>query len=596
MIRALPLVLALALAASRVAAAEPAWHLDTTRYFASTDAEASQRVALMTRLDAFAAASSQAPPTAAALLALLRSDDALRRELALHALFVHLQAERDTGDHAAAAADAALDAAADRQDAALQRTLLALGKPTAESFLAAEPGLQPFRYLVESSLRLPPVSAADEHAIAQLSQPALDSLARSYADLRREVLHAAPAKPPAGERQAAFQAKWAPWLANEPAFAALLVPLATLQDGTARLQGFADAAEAAYVRTGLTPAQVRGALQAVRQSGAWKDYAAVVASEAARHLGTTPEAIKPWDLDAADTWQPPPVAFADAVPLILAADRRAGDTISGQFERLFDPANARVDWCHAPGCDDTGFSVGGAGATSGLFYGGFDGSTDALRAVAHEAGHAVHRQFMSEHQPIAAYNDGPKFMFESFAIFNELLFLDHLQRSAPTPAAQAATLRRFLDDASFQVFGSAEETELEATLHAEIAAGRVRTAADLDARTLAVLRAWTPRALMADESRATWARNKLFFIDPFYDVNYLFAGLLALDYLRQFERNPQDFERRYAALQGNGFDDAPAVLLKRFMQVDLDDPAALVRGATGQIAARTATLAALYAR
>ena len=588
--------LALAFAAGHLLAPELPYHLDATRYFASAKAEVSQRAALMARLEAFAAASSRPPTTAAELLALLRTDDALCRDLHLHALYVHLRAKEDTGDRAAAAADDALDAAADRLDASLRRSLVSLGKPAAETLLASDAALGPFRHVIESRLRLPAVSSANEQAVAQLATPALDSLANAYADLRREATRGTTAAPAAGDRQAAFKAKWAPFLANQPAFAAVLVPIATLQEGAARLQGFASAADAAYARTGLSPDEVHGAIRAVRRSDAWTRYSAVVAAAAARRLQVAPDAVKPWDMDAADAWQPPPIALPDAVPLILAADRSAGGAISGQFERLFDAANARVDWCHAPSCDDTGFSVGTAGTTSGLFYGAFDGSTNSLRALAHEAGHAVHRQFMSEHQPVARYNDGPKFMFESFAIFNELLFLDHLQRSASTPVEQAYYLRRFLDDATFQVFGSAEETDLEETLHADIAAGRLRTAADLDARTLAVLGLYTPHALMADETKAYWARNKLFFIDPFYDVNYLFAGLLALEYLRQFENDPQDFERRYVALQGNGFDDTPAALLKRFMRLDLDDPDALVRGATGLIDARSATLAGLYAR
>ena len=594
MIRALPLVLALA--AGNVLADDPAWHLDTTRYFASPQAEADSRATLMAKLDAFATATSTPPTTAAELLALLRTDDALRRDLRLHALYVHLRASDDTGDHDAATADAALDAAADRLAANLRRSLALLGKPAVEAFAAQDAALRPFRYVVESSLRMPVVPAANELAVAQLAQPALDSLENAYAELRRQVLRSAQPKPAADDRLAAFKAKWSPWLTNEPAFAALLVPIATLQEGAAHLQGFATAADAAYVGTGLTTAQVHGAVEAVRRSDAWTRYAAVVATAAAQRLNVAPDALKPWDMDAADGWQPQPIPFAEAVPLILAADRRAGPVISGEFEQLFDPKNARVDWCRAKTCDDTGFSVGTVGATTGLFYGSFDGSTNAVRAVAHEAGHAIHRQFMAEHQPIAAYNGGPKFMSESFAIFNELLLLDHLGRSAATPAAQAYYLRRFLDDATFQVFGSAEETALEETLHADIAAGKARTAADLDARTLATLGAFTPRLLMADETKAYWARNKLYFIDPFYDVNYLFAGLLALDYLRQFERDPQDFERRYVALQGNGFDETAAVLLKRFMQIDIDDPDTLVRGATGLIATRSATLAALYAR
>ncbi len=594
MIRALPLVLALA--AGNVLADDPAWHLDTTRYFASPQAEATSRAALMTKLDAFATATSKPPATAAELLALLRTDDALRRDLRLHALYVHLRAEEDTGDHDAATADAALDAASDRLGANLRRSLALLGKPAAEAFVAQHAALRPFRYVVESSLRLPVVPAANEQAVAQLAQPALDSLANAYAELRRQVLRTAQPKPAADDRLATFKAKWSPWLTNEPAFAALLVPIATLQEGTAHMEGFPTAADAAYARTGLTTAEVHGAVEAVRRSDAWTRYATVVATAAARRMNVAQDTVKPWDMDAADGWQPQTIPFAEAVPLILAADRRAGPVISGEFEQLFDPKNARVDLCVRKGCDDTGFSVGTAGATTGLFYGGFDGSTNAVRAVAHEAGHAIHRQFMGAHQPLAAYNDGPKFMSESFAIFNELLLLDHMSRSAATAPAQAYYLRRFLDDAVFQVFGSAEETGLEETLHADIAAGHARTATDLDARTLATLAAFTPRPLMADETRAYWARNKLYFIDPFYDVNYLFAGLLALEYLRQFERDPQDFERRYVALQGNGFDDTAAALLKRFMQIDIDDPDALVRGATGLIDARSATLAALYAR
>jgi oligoendopeptidase F len=594
MIRALPLVLALA--AGNVLADDPAWHLDTTRYFASPQAEATSRAALMTKLDAFATATSKPSATAAELLALLRTDDALRRDLRLHALYVHLHAEEDTGDHDAATADAALDASSDRLDASLRRSLALLGKPAAEAFVAQDAALRPFRYVVESSLRLPVVPAANEQAVAQLAQPALDSLANAYAELRRQVLRTAQPKPAADDRLATFKAKWSPWLTNEPAFAALLVPIATLQEGTAHMEGFPTAADAAYARTGLTTAEVHGAVEAVRRSDAWTRYATVVADAAAHRLNVAPEALKPWDMDAADGWQPQTIPFAEAVPLILAADRRAGPVISGEFEQLFDPKNARVDLCVRKGCDDTGFSVGTVGATTGLFYGGFDGSTNAVRAVAHEAGHAIHRQFMGAHQPLVAYNDGPKFMSESFAIFNELLLLDHMSRSAAAAPAQAYYLRRFLDDAVFQVFGSAEETGLEETLHADIAAGKARTATDLDARTLATLAAFTPRPLMADETRAYWARNKLYFIDPFYDVNYLFAGLLALEYLRQFERDPQDFERRYVALQGNGFDDTAAALLERFMQIDIDDSDALVRDATGLIATRTATLAALYAR
>ena len=587
-------LLAFALAAAATAADAPA-HIDLTRWFPNADAEASERTTLLARVADYATRSSQPPGTPAALLTLLRTDDALRRELRRHGDYVHLRAEEDTGDHAAAAADSALDAALDSVDTSTRRSLERLGRAAAETWLASEPALAPYRFAVESALQRPVVAAANEEAVAMLARPALDSLANAYADLRRAARPAAGASSAPIGGQAAFQAAWAPFLSNEPAFAALFVPIATLQDGQARLQGYASADDAAYASRQLTPAQVHGVLAAIRGSTSYARFTQVVAAAAARQSRMAPAQAGPWDLAAADTWQPPPMAFAEAVPLILETVRALGPDYARQFERLFDPANRRVELCNRDACDDTGFSIGVVGTTSGLFYGHFDGSTNSLRATAHEAGHAVDDQFMNENQPIASYHEGPHFMGESFAIFNELLFLDHLQRSAPTRAARARYLHQFLDDATFQVFGSAQETSLEESLHAHVRDGSARTAADLDALALANVSSWLPPQRRAPEMKAAWARNRLYFTDPFYDVNYLFAGLLALEYLRQFERDPKDFQRRYVALLKNGFDDPAAVLLRRFLGIDLDDGAGLVRDATELIDRRTTTLEGLYA-
>ena len=586
--------LLLAVAVAGGAASAPAYRVDLARYFASPAAEASQRATLLAGIDRFVVDSAHPVDTPAALLALLQSDDRLRRQLRLHELHVHLRAAADTGDHAAATADDALGAAEDRLDAARANAIRRVARPTLDRCFATAPALAPWRHLVESDLDVPAATIANEQAVAVLARPALDSLASAYGELRRGVLAAARAAAAPADPAAAFHAKWAPWQAAGPAFAALLVPSATIQDGQATLQGYPDAAAAAYASQGVTGAQVHAVLAAVRASPAWADYTSLVAADAARRLAVAPDRVAPWQLDVAADWHAPATPFPDALAQILAAERAVGPTYAAQFDRLLDPANARVDWCRGPPCDDTGFSVGAPGATSALFYGAWDGGIDSVRAVAHEAAHAVHRQFMSEHQAIAAYQSGPKFMFESFAIFNELLVLDHLQRGAATRPARIGLLRWFIEDAVRQVFGSARETALEEALHADIRAGRARTAADLDARTLAVFADYTPPAQRFDDSRAFWARNRLYFIDPFYDTNYLFAGLLALAYLRQFEQDPRDFERRYVALLENGFDAPPRALLQRFMHIDLADGEGLVRDATATIAARTAALARLY--
>ena len=324
----------------------------------------------------------------------------------------------------------------------------------------------------------------------------------------------------------------------------------------------------------------------------------IVSVAAARRLKTTPASLHAWDLDAADTYQPPAIAFPDALPLILAAEQPMGAEYSGQFARLFDPASHRVEWCSAANCDETGFSVETADIVSGLFYGSYRGTTDSVRAVAHEAGHAVHGQFINENQPLAVYsnyNAGPHFMSESFAIFNEFLLLDHLYRIAPTPAARAYYLHQFLEDATFQVFGSARETDLERSIYAGVRNHTLHTAPDLDALTLKLFSRYMSPPALAPEMKVYWARNRLFFTDPLYDVNYLFAGLLALRYFDLFESDPQGFSHRYVALLKNGFTESPQALEKKFLGIDMNDAGTMLHVAGSLIDRRAAVLASLYA-
>jgi oligoendopeptidase F len=577
--------------AAAVAIGAPSYQIDLSRYFPDRAAEQSQRAILMARVDVFADTPASVLTTPRALSTWLGSYETLLVELHKHDAYVYLLAEEDSEDHAAEAADATLGSAMDRVDAAAERTLVEVGPERLRALMAGDPALTPYRRFVELALDRAAHTTRNRDVTAALADPVLRSLADSYKSLLPGPQAAA-----SGDPKAAFDAKWLPFVRDEAAFAAVLIPIVRLHDGKARLQGYRGAPEAVYASAGLTGAQVNDALAAIRGNEAAKRYEAVVAAAAARRLGIPVGAVHAWDLPSADVYRPAAVAFADAIPLILAAERPMGGEYVEQYSRLFDPQAHRVDWCHEARCDRTGFSVGFAGVDSALFYGSYRGDTDSIRAVAHEAGHAAHRQFMNEHQKLAVYNAGPHFMFESFAIFNELLLLDHLYQSAPSPESKAYYLHQFLDDVTFQIYGSAQETDLEQSIYAGVRADAVHGASDLDALTLKVFARYRSSAALEPQVKIYWARDRLYFTDPLYDVNYLFAGLLAVQYLQQYEADPKGFSTRYVALLKNGFTDAPQALEKRFLDVDLDDPGRLVETAATVIDRRTAALQALYGR
>lgn len=573
--------------------ATPAYHFDTARYlFPAPGLEQAQRIGLLSEIDRFLKQPASSLDSPAALSTWLAAYDSLNKRLNRHELYVYLRAEEDSTDHTDAAADDVLEAAISKLESAPQSRLAQVGVDRLHHYLASDTSLEAYRYFIDSNVSRTAHATPCAATGAALSTPVLDSLTASYKSLADHLQP--PGGSPADTDAAGFAARWDPYLENEDRFASLLVPIISLHESEARLQGFASAPAAAYARDQLTTAEVNGALAQVRRSDGYARYIAVLAAAASRRLHVAPVALHAWNLDHADTYRPAQVSFPDALRLILAAERPMGSQYTQQYARLFDPASGRLEWCRTDICDKTGFSVGYAGVTSGLFYGSYTGDVNSIRAVAHEAGHAVHRELMAESQPRAVYNVGPKFVFESVAIFNGFLALDHLYQTAQSAAARAYYLNRFLDDATFEVWGSAKETDLEQSMYAAAERGKLHDAADLDALTLQVFRRYMPGPSLDPRMRVYWAHDRLYFTDPNYDANYLFAGLLALEYMRRFEGDPKGFARRYLAFLRNGFTDTPQALEKTFLGIDLDDPEGLVGDAAELIGRRADILDRLY--
>jgi oligoendopeptidase F len=528
--------------------------IDFGHYFSSPAAEAQTRADVVKAAGAFVA--SATPQTAQSLLRWFREYDALLEALQRHDVYVYLRAEQDVNDTLDAKADDLLGNLEDRIADRVVAAAAQLG-PARIDRLVRVPLLAPYRYLLETSLASSAhrLNAVEARSVELTVTPVLDAAAASYKALRRSPDSIA---------------------SHQDAYAALLVSIAAARNGVARLRGFPGAADASYFDKSIPPGSVERTLEAVRSSTAYARYRSVAAL-----------APKPG-------FTPAPLTVADAIPIILAAEQPMGKEYASAYAALLNPDDHRLEICTAVDCDDTGFSVGFAGIDSGVYFGDYHGSIGNARALAHESGHAVHREFMSRNQPIAAYNEGPHFMFESFAIFNELLFLDHLYQTAPNDAQREYYLNYFLDDATFQVFGSAEETELESAIYRGVDDGTIKTAADFNALTTKVFARYDPAADRDPDTPLYWAHDRLFFTDPLYDVNYLYAGLLALQYFAGFERDPQAFSRQYVALLKNGFNDTPSALEKRFLGINLGDEAGLVANASAFLDARTALLSKLY--
>jgi oligoendopeptidase F len=177
---------------------------------------------------------------------------------------------------------------------------------------------------------------------------------------------------------------------------------------------------------------------------------------------------------------------------------------------------------------------------------------------------------------------GPSFFTESFATLNEVLLLDHLQRTAATKA-QKDFYRGQLIENALGLFRNNYESSIELQLYDSVAAGRMLDAAGIERLTMATGARASVWFGEQGIRRDAWLQPIQFYTWPLYRVNYSIARILALRYHALLIADPAAFASRYGALLRSGYDAPPNELLRRHLGFDLTDTDALVGAALGVV-------------
>jgi oligoendopeptidase F len=557
-------------------------------YFASPDAEMTARAQLAQHLDALEKSAKTFTASASAIAATLAQFEHTQTDAVRHDAYLHLRCADDKSDSKACDGEDEVDSMIDSRTAFIASGIAALSAAKISALLKS-PSLKPYAYAIADMRRQNghDAGAAGEKVLAKLSpdlsdwQDALYEQALSHADFgtvatpqgaldvarQRNVLAVHPDR---DIRKQAFEKRNAGFdrVRDDVAFALLH----TVSAGNAKavLHKFANAPDAKYFAMGFDPARTRALIEKVSAGGTLlKRFEAVRAVDLHQVFGIAD--AQPWDLRV-PTATIAPRTLDDARSVYHEVFAQLGPIYQEQFDALLDPANGRTDIAltAVPHRSAGGFSVGGPSVTSMLFVGNFGGIYKDMSVIAHEGGHAVHRTLMSANKVRPIYGEGPHYLFESFAIFNELLLADYLSAHASTPSEKRYYDEQFLDVKGLDYIRGAQDAALEQAFYDT----PLHAPDDLDALTLKIDAQYTQWP-----QKNRWEAMSLAYEDPLYNVNYLYGGLLALQYYKQWKASPQTFAPAYVALLQNGFDDTPANLLKRFLRMDIKDEAALVANA-----------------
>ncbi|MBA0281556.1 peptidase [Stenotrophomonas maltophilia] len=537
-------------------------HADDRAYFASAAAEQAARVTLDRQLETLLHAAGIAPEER------FRQAEILEAQCLRHHGYLHLQAARNARDHRPAQA---LD-----QVMGLCSRIASNGRAALREAPADAAWTAPYAFLRVRALKeaAAPANAELDKAVEALADPALDSFARLRGQILRSAVYpqiehggrhwdtgrdrqALARQPDRALREAGWKGYWQGLHSRREPMASVLLGLVQVNDAAARLQGDGSAPEHGYQRMGLDTAAVDATLQAIeRHAGDRRAYQDMLLRRAARSGIDAPQL---WDTTLPDAGYTPPVlTLAQLRDNAADAMQHLGPAYVAELRALLDPANQRMDLATERGDrSQDAFPVSAPGVPAMLFVGVRSGDLESDVEIAHEAGHALHGEWMQRGHASPLQRNGSPWLTEAFAIYNELRFRDQLYQQAQDPRAKAYYLKSLLDDMVLQLFTSSEEAQLEQSIYRGVAAGTLGTADDLDALTGQVLARFGQQPERYPQLRNSWISKRLMYEDPNYLVNYLYAGLLAVQLYVQDQRDPEGFRERYLAVLGEGFDRAP---------------------------------------
>ncbi len=562
---------------------------DLSRYYFKTPGEeVAARAELNAALDQMARFKGQLD-SGSQLLALRRQYDVVQRLFARHEAYLHLRCALNRKDAAACDADNALESEVNAKTAFLDPEILALSEDRLRLFLNEEPALAEYRFALSGIRR------AATHLLPAAEQALLDQFQPQIADWQDDLYEQIVAGTSFGTvqtssgpldvvrqrnliatnadgrvREEGFKRRYTGFASQRDLLAFTLLHTVEAQTALAKAHHYADAPARKYESLDFKPEETRSLLAMVAQHGEVpKHFEKIMSQDFERAYHQPAHA---WDLLApAPGFTPPLTSLSEARSKFHEAFAGLGKEYQAAFDALLDPANGRADIMPggAPNRYTSGFSVGHAGSTSMLFYGRYDGTFKDLSVIAHEGGHAVHRQLMTANGVAPSYAEGPHFLFESFAEFNELVLADFMAEHAATPELQRYYREQWMYIKGIDAFLGARDALLEQAIYDGVASGTVRNADDLDNLTLKIEGQFSQFPASTPELRTDWARMSLMFEDPLYDVNYMYGGLLALKYYQLYSTRREWFVPRYIQILKNGFNQPPAALLNQFLDIDL---------------------------
>jgi oligoendopeptidase F len=588
------------------------YHLDFKQYFLNEKEEKKDLGRFYCNLDSFNSFKNKSTLSASNLFAALKLQDSLLIQFSKHDIYFDLLASVDRLNSVYRDACNKIESDFSEKSAFFEKELTALSDIALEKYFKEEPQLERYRFYISDLLRNQShqIPSNAEESIAFLT-PELsgwqfnlyetitdniqfDDIETSEGKLNVKKDRIAILTNSAGAiRKEGYKKLYSGFNSSRDLYAFTLIKLADASYKTALIHNFSDAAEMYYFAKFQSKGTINSILKQIVDSvSIYKHYQRLKADSKKKIAEA--DTVHYWDLGFSKNLIQPKFSIDSASKILLEALMPLGNEYQKELAGLLNPVNRRMEIAQDNNKRSGGFSKGFIGTNSIFYFGGYRGYYDDMRVLTHESTHAVHRQLMNDNGVLPVYASGPNYLFESFAIFSEFLLTDYLMAQSKTKPEKQFYLEQYFDNKGMALFSIAADALLEQKIHEGVSSGTINNADDLDSLNQSVNKIfsiWDTSSY--PELNQRWITAGLYYEDPFYEINYVLGAVLALKYYQLYNRDKNLFSKKYSVLLKNGFNSSPQVLLKKYLDIDIDSPK-LVTDAISIIKIKVGQLDDLY--